>query len=354
LARPSSDSSLALPDRFGPIALGAAPLGNLYARVTDDEAAAVVRAAYAVGVRYFDTAPLYGNGLSEHRVGRSLHDMPRSSYILSSKVGRLLVPNEASPREQNGYVGVLPFVQKYDYSSDGARRSIEDSLQRLGLARLDIAYIHDIDRATHGDAQPARFRDAMGGAIPALAQLKREGTIAGYGLGVNDWQVCLDALRQADLDFILLAGRYTLLDQSALPNLLPECERRGVRIVLGGPYNSGILATGARPPSGAVPYFNYAPANPDIIARVARIEEVCAAYSVPLRAAALQFPRAHPAVATVLVGARSVTEIEENVALASAPIPDEFWRVLKNEKLLADDAPLPDGRPSVDRTCKRS
>jgi D-threo-aldose 1-dehydrogenase len=342
-ARRSADWPFALLDRLGPIALGAAPLGNLYARVADDEAAAVVRAAYSAGVRYFDTAPHYGNGLSEHRVGWALRGMPRSSYVLSSKVGRLLVPNEAAPCEQNGYVGVLPFVQHYDYGYDGTRRSIEDSLQRLGVARLDIVYIHDIDHATHGDAQPARFREAMNGAIPALAQLKREGTIAGYGLGVNDWQICIDALRHADLDFILLAGRYTLLDQSALPELLPECERRGVRIVLGGPYNSGILATGAHPPSGAVPYFNYAPATPDIVAHVARIEQVCAAYSVPLRAAALQFPRAHPAVATVLVGARSVSEVEQNIALSSLPIPSGFWRTLTDEGLVPRDAPLPAG-----------
>jgi D-threo-aldose 1-dehydrogenase len=341
--RPDTDPGLAQSKRLGPIALGAAPLGNLYARVADDDAVAVVRAAYDAGVRYFDTAPHYGNGLSEHRVGWALRDVPRSDYVLSTKVGRLLVPDETAPRDQNSYVGVLPFRQRYDYTSDGIRRSIEDSLQRLGVSRLDIVYIHDIDRATHGDAQPERFRDAMNGAIPALAALKREGAIAGYGLGVNDWRVCLDALKHADLDFILLAGRYTLLDQTALSELLPECERRGVRIVLGGPYNSGILATGAHPPGGSVPYFNYAPASADIIARVARIEEVCAAYSVPLRAAALQFPRAHPAVATVLVGARTVAEIGENIALANAPIPAELWRALKSEGLLPAGAPLPAG-----------
>ncbi len=329
---------------LGPIALGAAPLGNLYARVADDEAVAVVRVAFDAGVRYFDTAPHYGNGLSEHRVGRALRDMPRSDYALSSKVGRLLIPDGNAPRDQHSYVGVLPFRQCYDYTYDGTRRSIDDSLQRLGVSRLDIVYIHDIDRATHGDAQAERFRDAMNGAIPALAELKREGAIAGYGLGVNDWRVCVDALEHVDLDFILLAGRYTLLDQSALPKLLPECERRGVRVVLGGPYNSGILATGAHPAGGSVPYFNYAPASVDIVEKVTRIEAICAAYSVPLRAAALQFPRAHPAVATVLVGARTITEIEQNVALANVLIPAEFWRALKNERLLPGDAPLPVGR----------
>jgi len=330
-------------NKLGPIALGAAPLGNLYARVSDDDAVAVVRAAYAAGVRCFDTAPHYGNGLSEHRIGWALRDVARSEYILSSKVGRLLIPDETAPRDQNSYSGVLPFRQRYDYTAGGVRRSIDDSLQRLGLSRLDIVYVHDLDRATHGDAQPQRFREAMEGAIPALAALKREGSIAGYGLGVNDWQVCVEALRHTDLDFILLAGRYTLLDQTALPELLPECERRGVRIVLGGPYNSGILATGAHPANGSVPYFNYAPASAEMVAKVARIEAVCAAHSVPLRAAALQFPRAHPAVATVLVGARSVAEIGENLALANRAISAAFWDALKAERLLPDEAPVPDG-----------
>ena len=328
---------------LGPLALGTAPLGNLYAGVADADAMEVVRRAHGAGIRYFDTAPHYGNGLAEHRLGTALRNVPRESYVLSSKVGRLLVPDEGAPVDQNSYVGVLPFVQRYDYSHDGALRSIEDSLQRLGIARIDIVYIHDIDRATHGEAQPARFREAVEGALPALAELKRAGRIAGYGLGVNDWRVCVDALKHADLDFILLAGRYTLLDQTALPELLPECERRGTRVVIGGPYNSGILATGARPSGGAVPYFNYAPAPPDIIERVAKIEEVCRAYSVPLRAAALQFPRAHAAVATVLVGARAPSEIEENTALANAPIPGAFWRALAAEALVPTGAPLPVG-----------
>ena len=330
-------------NKLGPIALGAAPLGNLYARVSDDDAVAVVRAAYAAGVRCFDTAPHYGNGLSEHRIGWALRDVARSEYILSSKVGRLLIPDETAPRDQNSYIGVLPFRQRYDYTAGGVRRSIDDSLQRLGLSRLDIVYVHDLDRATHGDAQPQRFREAMEGAIPALAALKREGSIAGYGLGVNDWQVCVEALRHTDLDFILLAGRYTLLDQTALPELLPECERRGVRIVLGGPYNSGILATGAHPANGSVPYFNYAPASAEMVAKVARIEAVCAAHSVPLRAAALQFPLAHPAVAAVLVGARSVAEIGENLLLANRAISAAFWDALKAERLLPDEATVPDG-----------
>jgi D-threo-aldose 1-dehydrogenase len=327
--------------RSAPLALGAAPLGNLYNAITDAQAIDTVRRAFDGGVRYFDTAPHYGSGLSEQRIGDALRHVPRDAYALSSKVGRLLVPDEHAPADQHGYVQVRPFRQVFDYSYDATLRSISDSLRRLGVARLDLVYVHDVDVATHGDAQPRRFRDAMDGACRALALLRGEGVIGGFGLGVNDWRVCVDALAHADLDHLLLAGRYTLLDQSALPELLPRCVERGVRIVIGGPYNSGILATGAHPSRGVTPYFNYAPATPDVVARVERIEGVCAAYGVPLRAAALQFPRAHPAVACVLAGARSVSEVEENLALAKFAIPGAFWRALKAEQLLPGDAPLP-------------
>jgi len=261
--------------------------------------------------------------------------------MLSTKVGRLLIPDPEAPRQQHGYAGVLPFVQRWDYSYDGTLASIEASLQRLSLARIDYVFIHDVARDAHGDAQPARFREAMEGAVPALARLKAEGRIAGYGLGVNDWQVCVDALTHTDLDILLVAGRYTLLDQTALPQLLPRCVARGVRVVAGGPFNSGILATGSRPPGRATPQFNYAPAPPDVVARVRAIEDVCAEHGVPLKAAALQFPRAHPAVACVLAGARNVAELAENLALARVPIPNDFWRQLRAQRLVADDAPLP-------------
>jgi len=181
--------------------------------------------------------------------------------------------------------------------------------------------------------------------LPALAELKAQGVIDAYGLGVNDVAICSEVLRYADLDVILLAGRYTLVDQSALAELLPECQRRGVAVVIGGPYNSGILATGASPKDGSAPYFNYAPAPPEVVGRVAAIERVCAEFDVPLKAAALQFPRAHLAVATVLVGARSIAELDENLCMGSAPIPKEFWQALRKRALVADEAPLPDGAP---------
>lgn len=322
------------------LGLGGAPLGNLFSAVPDDEATALVRHAYQRGIRYFDTAPHYGHGRSERRMGDALRGLPRGEYLLSTKVGRLLEPREDAPRDQHGYVDTLPFAQRYDYTADGVRRSLDDSLQRLGLARVDIVYVHDIDRETHGPAHARRLADALDGGLPALAQLKAGGGIGAYGLGVNDVAICLEVLRHADLDVILLAGRYTLADQSALAELLPECQRRGVAIVLGGPFNSGILASGATPADGSTPYYNYMPAPPAIIRKVAAIERVCAEFGVPLKAAALQFPRANPAVATVLAGARSIVELDENLRMAGTPIQAGFWQALRERELVAPAAPL--------------
>jgi D-threo-aldose 1-dehydrogenase len=331
------------PGRFGAltlgrIGLGTAPLGNLFTVVSEEDAAETVKRAHALGVRYFDTSPHYGNGLSEHRVGIVLRSVERASFVLSTKVGRILSPDDKAPRDQHGYVGVLPFRQRFDYSYDGAMRSIEDSLQRLGLARIDIAFIHDIDAFTHGAAaQPQRFREAMEGAYRALARLKATGTIGAIGLGVNESNVCLDALRHGDFDGFLLAGRYTLIDQSALPELLPACLARGARIILGGPYNSGILAGSAV--TGAT--FDYRPAKPAILERVSAVSVICASFGVPLQAAALQFPLSHPAVATVLPGARSAAEVEANLRFAVHPIPADFWRALRDARLLPPEGPLP-------------
>lgn len=324
-----------------PLGFGGAPLGNLFHAVAEEEAIALVRHAHAAGVRYFDTAPHYGNGLSEVRIGAALRGIARDTYLLSSKVGRILVPDRTAPSEQNAYVGVLPYRQRWDYTRKGTIRSIEDSLQRLGTTRLDIVYVHDIDRDTHGAAYAERFEQVVTGAIPALTELRDGGLIGGLGLGVNDWRVCVEVLARADLDVVLLAGRYTLLDQSALGELMPLCERRGVGVVIGGPYNSGILATGARPADGSTPYFNYVPASPERTARVAAIESVCREFDVPLRAAALQFPRAHPAVVTVIPGARTTAEFDQNMSLATRPVPASFWHALRDRRLIAVDAPIP-------------
>jgi len=338
---PLSDTLLLRSLRQSPLALGGAPLGNLFRAVPDADAAAVLDVAIAAGVGYFDTAPHYGHGLSEQRFGRALQRVPRDGFVLSTKVGRLLEAHPDVPRVQYGYVDGLPFVQRFDYSYDGTLRSLDASHARLGLDRIDIAYVHDIDVETHGAAQPAQFRAMLDGALPALARRKGEGALSAYGLGVNDVQVCLDTLAATDVDVILLAGRYTLADQTALPALLPRCVERRVAVVAGGPFNSGILATGARPADGAAPYFNYAPATPDVVERVARIEAVCAEFAVPLRAAALQFPCAHPAVACVLAGARSAAELADSLALARFAIPRAFWEALRARGLVDTAAPLP-------------
>jgi D-threo-aldose 1-dehydrogenase len=330
--------------RATPLGLGGAPFGNLFRAVSDADAIGTLRGAVRAGVTYFDTAPHYGSGRSEMRFGAALRDVPRDKFLLSTKVGRLLTPDQAAPSAQHGYVDVLPYVQRYDYTHDGVLRSLDDSLGRLAFERIDIAFIHDVDVATHGASQPGYFRDAMEGAIPALVRRKAEGAIAAFGLGVNDVQVCIDTLAVSDVDVILLAGRYTLADQSALAQLLPLCERRGVAIIAGGPFNSGILATGAQPRDGSAPYFNYAPAPREIVARVAAIEAVCAEYGVPLQAAALQFPRAHPAIVNVLVGARTTAELEANLAHARHPIPASFWSTLRDRGLVDPAAPLPRDR----------
>ena len=323
------------------IALGGAPLGNLVAAVGDEPAVATVERAWGLGVRYYDTAPHYGQGLSEQRLGKVLSRKPRAELLLSTKVGRLLRPDAQAPASQHGYVAVPPLATVYDYSRGGVMRSLEASRERLRLSRIDIVYVHDLDVATHGDQFARHWRDFLRSGLSALAELKRSGDIAGFGIGVNGVEIALATLCETDLDAILLAGRYTLADQSALAQLLPLCEARGVAVVAGGPFNSGILATGAHPADGAPAYFDYAPAPPGIVAKVEALESVCTRHGVPLRAAAMQFPSTHPAVATVLPGARSVAEVDDLVAMRRQPIPAGFWVELRERGLIAPDAPLP-------------
>lgn len=321
------------------LGLGGAALGNLFSAVRDDDARAVVVRALADGCATFDTAPHYGNGLSEHRMGAVLRDLPRDSFSLSSKVGRLLLPDRG-PRDENGYVACLPFAQAWDYSAAGARRSVEDSLQRLGLARLDAVYVHDCDAMTHGaDRYPAVLRQVLDETLPALRQMQRQGLVRHVGLGVNDVRVCLDVLHETSLDVLLLAGRYSLVDHTALAALLPLCTRRQVRIALGGVFNSGILATGVRASGPA--RFDYTEAPPSMRARVAALEDACETMGVPLRAAALQFPLAHPCIDVVLLGARSPSEWLDARTMLARPIPASFWQTLRERGLLPTDAPLP-------------
>ena len=321
-------------DRVG---FGGAPLGNLFSPIPELDAIRAVATAYEAGIRYFDTAPLYGRGRSEHRIGAALRGRPRDSFRLSTKVGRLLRPTTGRPAEDAAYTDVPAFEVEYDYSEDGALRSLEASLARLGMDRVDTLFIHDIDRWTHGDAQPARFQEAMTGAYRALRRLRAEGVVSAIGVGVNEWEVCQHAAEAGDFDGFLLAGRYTLLEQEALTSFLPLCERRGLFVVIGGPFNSGILATGAV--EGAT--YNYRPAPPEIRVRVARIESVCRRHAVPLAAAALQFPLAHPAVCSVIPGARSADEVRANLALLRVPIPAALWADLREAGLLHPNAPTP-------------
>lgn len=316
---------------IGKLGLGGAPLGNLFERIPDAVAQATVAAAWECGIRHFDTAPHYGAGLSEHRMGAALRG--REGFTLSTKVGRLLEPAEGVPELDEGFVGALPFRRRFDYSAAGTMRSIEDSLQRLGRSRVDIVYIHDLSEDWHGAEWRARFAEAMRGAAPALTRLKHEGVIGAWGLGVNLVAPCLAALEQAAPDLFLIAGRYTLLDQGALGALMPACAARGVRLVLGGPYNSGLLAGGTT--------FNYEAAPADMVRRAQAIGAVCARHGVALKAAALQFCAAPAMVASVIPGARTPAEVTENAAMLAAPVPAALWHELKRAGLLPEGAPTP-------------
>jgi D-threo-aldose 1-dehydrogenase len=320
-------------DPHGPLGLGGAPIGNLFNRVPAHVAKETIDAAWAAGVRHFDTAPHYGAGLSERRLGDGLRAYPRDAYTLSTKVGRLLEPAASVAEIECGFVGGLPFRRKLDYSAAGTHRSIEDSLQRLGLPNVDIVYIHDVAEDWLGPDWKKHFAEAMAGAAKALSEMRRVGTIKAWGLGVNLVEPCLAALEAADPDTLLVAGRYTLLDHGALKCLLPACERRGVGVVIGGPYNSGILAGGTT--------FNYERAPPALVARTETIKGICARYDVDLKTVALQFCAAHPAVVAVLAGARTPAEAKENAAIMQVPVPPAVWTELKKEGLIPEAAPIP-------------
>ncbi len=327
--------------KFGALklGLGGAPLGNLFTAVSEDDAQSIIQQAIADGCTMFDTAPHYGHGLSEQRFGYALRQLPRNSFTLSSKVGRILTPSATAARDQMNFVNILPYNQHWDYSAAGVRRSVEDSLQRMGMAYLDVAFIHDCCSICHGDNYPKVLRQVIDEAIPELQKMKREGLIRAIGLGVNDVQVCLDVLKETELDCILLAGRYTLVDHSGFAELLPICEQRGMRIAIGGVFNSGILATGVRGKEKLL--FNYDSAPAEWVERVRAIEVVCDEFNIPLRAAALQFPLAHPTVDTVLLGANQLNHWADAVAMLQHPIPAAFWAKLITQGLIPTNAPIP-------------
>jgi D-threo-aldose 1-dehydrogenase len=307
--------------------------------LSDEQGAETVRAGYDAGLRYFDTSPLYGYGRSELLYGFALRSQPRDSFVLSTKVGRWMAPLREGEAVDGWRSGGLPFKATFDYSRDGTLRSLEQSLLRLGMARIDVALIHDVDVWTHGSQAEAdrRFKEAMTGCYPALVELRRAGVIRAIGVGLNETAMGARFAREADIDCVMLAHRYTLLEQGALDELLPLCEKKGMSILLAAPLNTGILAIGAR--EGAT--YDYKPAPAAILEKVRRIEAVCRRHNVELAAAALQFPLAHPRLASIVAGAIKSSEVRENVARMSAPIPRDLWQELKHEKLLAEAAPVP-------------
>lgn len=315
--------------RVSRLGLGGAPLAGLYEGVTQEQAAATIQRHLSHGLNFFDTAPLYGSGLSETRLGSVLSARDRSSFVLATKVGRLLVPDPHRTSTDIWSPEIPPLKAVFDFSYDGTMRSMKESLKRLNLDRVDILHIHDPDN---------HFTEAMNGAYRALAQLRSEGVIRAVSAGMNQAEMLARLAREGEFDCFLLAGRYTLLDHVGLRELLPLCVEKHISIIIGGPYNSGILATGAV--EGA--RYDYAIAPPEIMERVRRIEAVCHRHGIPLKAAALQFPLAHPAVAAIIPGGRSPEEVDQNVRMVEHPIPSDFWAELRASSLIPAEAPVPE------------
>jgi D-threo-aldose 1-dehydrogenase len=318
---------------------GSAPLGNLYSKIEDADAQATLQAAWEAGIRYFDTAPQYGLGRSEMRVGQALERFGTNAHTLSTKVGRVLedcAPEDVTPE---AFVDVPQKRIVFNYTYDGIMRSLDDSIERLGTDQIDILLLHDIDAGTHGEeGVEDKLRELFTyGGYKALSELRTQGRISAIGAGVNTWQICERLLHEAEFDGFLLAGRYTLLEQGPLETFLPLCLKRDVGVILGGPYNSGILATGAI--EGA--YYNYAPAPPEIMEKTRRLNAVCTSHGTPLIAAALQFPLTHSAVKTVIPGAATPDEVRQNVTIFETTIPQSLWSDLKTEGLIHPDAPVP-------------
>lgn len=315
--------------RLTELSLGCAQLGNLYRAITEEDAAATVGDAWVQGIRYFDTAPHYGLGLSERRLGAALAGRPRHEYLLSTKVGRLLEPlSRVEGDDAEGFEVPATHRRVWDFSRDGVLRSLEESLHRLGLERVDVVYLHDPDE---------HWSQALGTAYPALEELRGQGVVSAIGAGMNRAAMLADFARHTDMDLLMLAGRYTLLEQAALDDLLPVCERRRIGIVAAGVFNSGLLAR-TSPADGT--RYDYADAPPTLVERARRIAEVCNRHGTSLPAAALALPLAHPAVVSVCVGARSAEQVDRNIRLYRSNVPPALWDELKAAGLLRRDAPV--------------
>ena len=316
------------------MALGCSQMGGLYRPTSAQEVEELFASAWAAGLRYFDTAPFYGYTRSEHRLGAQLAEHPRADYVVSTKVGRLMRPDASVAPGTDGWANPYPFRPHFDYSYSGVMRSFEDSQQRLGLSYIDILYVHDIGQVTHGEKHLHYWQQlTQGGGFRALDELRSSGAIKAVGLGVNEWQVVHAAMQEFDLDCTMLAGRYTLLEQSCLSPFMDECQRRGTAIVLAGVFNSGILAGSTK--------FNYVDAPREVVARVQALAQTCQEFDVPLQAAALQFPMAHPATVSCVVGTRTAAQLQQNMAWMAEPIPAALWQALRERGLINSAAPVP-------------
>ena len=308
--------------------MGCAPLGGVGDRITNDTSDAILNAAWDAGIRYYDTAPLYGHGLSEKRVGRILSDKPRNEFVLSTKIGRLLVPEKEGARHA-GMRDSEGLAIRYDYSSDAVIKSIESSLKRLNLDRIDILLCHDIDSWTHGDEQPGIYEAAANGALPAMHRMREEGLVRAIGLGVNESAVCVRVMQEFEPDCFLLAGRFTLLEQEPLDRMLPMCLDRNISVIVGGPYNSGLLANAERHRAT----YDYKPVPDELWDKAQQIRRVCDSHGVDMRAAALQYVLRHDAIASVIPGMWALDEVSQNEALLNVEIPPSLWTDLASEGL---------------------
>ncbi len=318
------------------VSFGASGLGNLYRVISDEVADATLAEAFGSGIRYFDTSPFYGFGLSELRLGRFLRNLDRKDFVLSSKVGRHMLPLRGEPFNNLHWAAPLKLKVMFDYSYDGIMHSIEQSIVRLGFESIDILLIHDVDRWTHGKNFPRIFDEAVEGAYRALADLRKAGHVKAIGVGINEADVAADFLRAGDFDCVMMAGRYTLLDQGAMDDFFPLAESKGVEVIGAGVFNSGILA---QTPPYHKPMYDYAEASEDIVDHATRIAAVCHRYNVAPQAAAVQFPLFHPAVKTIVLGMSRPEHVRQTLAWVDAPIPAELWAELKSEGLIRADAP---------------
>ena len=319
------------------LGFGTAPIGNLYAEVGEDAARDALERALRLGVRYFDTAPFYGHGLAERRLGRVLSGARRDGFAVSTKVGRRIEPDPARGETITDGFAVHGSRAVFDYSRDGVLRSFEASLERLGLDRVDLLLLHDVGRVTHGDAHPRMLRQALDEALPAMAGLRAQGVVDAIGIGVNEVEVCREVMQRFDLDCIMLAGRYTLFEQASALPLLDQAGHRGVKVIVAAPYNSGLLGD----PHGPGSTYNYAPVDVDTLERARRIYGICAEEGVDVGAVALQLPLAHPAVCAVVAGMRNVMEVESALARSSQRLPARIWPRLRGAGIIDAAAPLP-------------